>query len=206
MKVLLINGSTKKNGCVYVALQEVAKTLNDEGIEAEILQMGSLPIRDCIGCNFCQKNGKCVFDGDLVNEWLPKIKEADGFVFGSPVFYAHPTGQFLSLLDRLFYSGEKYFEHKVGASIVTARRAGTTASVDVMNRYFLDASMPIASSTYWNMVHGNTPQEILEDKEGLATMRNLGKNMAWLLKSLEAGKKAGVNIPEMENVWTNFVR
>lgn len=206
MKVLLINGSTKKNGCVYTALSEIAKTLNEEGIETEILQMGSSPIRDCIGCNFCQMNGRCVFHDDLVNEWLPKIAEADGFVFGLPVFYAHPTGQFLSLLDRLFYSGEKYFSHKVGASIVTARRAGTTASIDVMNRYFLDASMPIASSTYWNMVHGNTPQEILEDKEGLATMRNLGRNMAWLMKSLNAGKKEGLKIPDTENVWTYFIR
>jgi len=207
MKVLLFNGSTRKNGCTYVALSEVAKVLNTEGIETEIVQMGAGAVRECIGCNQCVGKGKCVFADDVVNEWLEKAKTADGFVFGSPVYYAHPTGQLLSILDRLFYAGGSFFAHKPGAAVVSARRAGTTASLDVLNKYFADAQMPMVGSTYWNMVHGTAPELVAQDSEGLQTMRNLGRNMAWLLKCIEAGKEQGiVPVAAERSHWTNFVR
>ena len=207
MKVLLLNGSTRKNGCTYLALSEVAKELNTQDVEAEIVQLGSDPVWDCIGCNSCQGSGHCVFEDDMVNELIDKAKGADGFVFGSPVYYAHPSGQLLSLLDRLFYAGGGAFAHKPGAAVVTARRAGTTASLDVLNKHMLDAQMPIVSSTYWNMVFGPAPELVGRDAEGLQTMRNLGRNMAWLLKCIQAGREKGVGSPaaEMDN-WTNFNR
>lgn len=207
MKVLLLNGSTRKNGCTYLALSEVAKELNAQSVETEIAQMGGGPVRDCIGCNGCAGKGQCVFGDDMVNEVIAKAKEADGFVFGSPVYYAHPSGQILSLLDRLFYAGGSAFTHKPGAAVVTARRAGTTASLDVLNKYLLDAQMPILSSTYWTMVFGPVPELVGQDKEGLQTMRNLGRNMAWLLKCIQAGVRQGVTPPAAEvDHWTNFNR
>lgn len=207
MKVLLINGSTRKNGCTYVALSEVAKALNAEGIETEIVQMGTGAVRECIGCDQCAGKGKCVFSDDVVNEWLEKSKTADGFVFGSPVYYAHPTGQLLSVLDRLFYAGGGFFAHKPGAAVVSARRAGTTASLDVLNKYFANAQMPMVGSTYWNMVHGTAPELVAQDLEGLQTMRNLGRNMAWLLKCIQAGKSQGIVPTDAERShWTNFIR
>ncbi len=208
MKVLLFNGSTTKDGCVYRALCEVADALQEDGIQTEILQMGTEPVWDCMGCDFCHNggNGLCVHE-DMVNEWLEKVEKADGFIFGSPVYYAHPTGQFQALLDRMFYAGGEYFQFKPGAAVVTARRAGTTASLDVLNKYFTDACMPVVSSTYWNLVHGNTTEEIEQDLEGLQTMRNLGHNMAWILNCLEAGKEKGFVPKKMETqYWTNFVR
>ena len=198
MKVLLLNGSTRKNGCTYLALSEAAKVLNTEGIETEIVQMGGGPVRDCIGCNGCAGKGRCVFGDDLVNEIIAKAKDADGFVFGSPVYYAHPSGQVLSLLDRLFYAGGSAFTHKPGAAVVTARRAGTTASLDVLNKYMTNAQMPVVTSTYWNMVFGPAPDLVEQDKEGLQTMRNLGRNMAWLLKCIQAGAQQGVTPPAAE--------
>lgn len=207
MKVLLLNGSARKNGCTYLALSEVAQTLQEEGIETEIMQLGPAPVRDCIGCNRCQGKGLCVFGDDAVNAWLNQAKSADGFVFGSPVYYAHPAGHFLATLDRMFYAGGEYFQHKPGAAVVTARRAGTTASLDVLNKYFTDAQMPVVSSTYWNMVYGPAPERVKEDLEGLQTMRNLGRNMAWLLRCIEAGKQRGVMPPPAETAhWTNFNR
>lgn len=207
MKVLLLNGSTRKNGCTWLALSEIAKVLNTEGVDTEIVQMGAGPVRDCIGCNGCAGKGRCVFGDDLVNELIEKAEGADGFVFGSPVYYAHPSGQFLSLLDRLFYAGGGAFAHKPGAAVVTARRAGTTASLDVLNKYMLDAQMPIVSSTYWNMVFGPAPELVERDAEGLQTMRNLGKNMAWLLNCIRAGQEKGVEAPTAETAhWTNFNR
>ena len=207
MKVLLLNGSTRKNGCTYLALSEVAKVLNTEGIETEIVQMGGGPVRDCIGCNGCARKGQCVFADDMVNEIISKAKEADGFVFGSPVYYAHPSGQVLSLMDRLFYAGGGAFTHKPGAAVVTARRAGTTASLDVLNKYMTDAQMPVVTSTYWNMVFGPAPELVEQDKEGLQTMRNLGRNMAWLLKCIQVGAQQGVTPPVAEtDHWTNFNR
>ncbi len=207
MKVLLLNGSTRKNGCTYLTLSEVAKALNAEGVETEIIQMGGRPVQDCIGCNGCAENGRCVFGDDMVNEIIAKAQMADGFVFGSPVYYAHPSGQILSLLDRLFYAGGSAFTHKPGAAVVTARRAGTTASLDVLNKYMTDAQMPVVSSTYWNMVFGPAPELVGQDKEGLQTMRNLGRNMAWLLECIEAGRQQGCLPPQAERAqWTNFNR
>ena len=207
IKVLLLNGSTRKNGCTYLALSEVAKTLNAEGVETEILQMGGGPVRDCAGCNGCAGKGRCAFGDDMVNEVIAKAKEADGFVFGSPVYYAHPSGQILSLLDRVFYAGVEGFLHKPAAVVVTARRAGTTPSLDVLNKYLLNAEMPIVSSTYWNMVFGPAPELVGQDKEGLQTMRNLGRNMAWLLRCIQAGAQQGVTPPAAETEhWTNFNR
>ena len=207
MKVLLLNGSSRKNGCTYLALSEVAKVLNENEIDTEIVQMGGRPVRDCIGCNGCAGKGQCVFGDDIANEIIAKAKDADGFVFGSPVYYAHPSGQVLSLLDRVFYAGGEAFIHKPGAVIVTARRAGTTASLDVLNKYLLNAEMPIASSTYWNMVFGPAPENVEQDKEGLQTMRNLARNMAWLLRCIQAGQKQGCLPPDAEREqWTNFNR
>ena len=207
MKVLLLNGSSRKNGCTYLALSEVAKVLNENEIDTEIVQMGGRPVRDCIGCNGCAGKGQCVFGDDMANEIIAKAKDADGFVFGSPVYYAHPSGQVLSLLDRVFYAGGTAFTHKPGVVIVTARRAGTTASLDVLNKYLLNAEMPIASSTYWNMVFGPAPEKVEQDKEGLQTMRNLARNMAWLLRCIQAGQKQGCLPPDAEREqWTNFNR
>lgn len=208
MKVLMVNGSPKPNGCTATALQEIAKVLKEEGIDSEIVCLGGGPLRDCIGCLGCMKlNGQCVFNDDCINEILEKAKTCDGFIFGTPVYYAHPSGRVLSALDRMFYAGKKYFMHKPGAAIASARRAGTTASIDAMNKYFTIAEMPVVSSSYWNMVHGNKPEEVLQDAEGLQVMRNLGRNMAWLLKCIEAGKNTGISIPVNEyNNKTNFIR
>ena len=208
MKVLMVNGSSKPDGCTATALQEIAKALKEEGIDSEIVCLGGGPLRDCIGCLGCMKlNGQCVFNDDCINEILEKAKTCDGFIFGTPVYYAHPSGRVLSALDRMFYAGKKYFMHKPGAAIASARRAGTTASIDAMNKYFTIAEMPVVSSSYWNMVHGNKPEEVLQDAEGLQVMRNLGRNMAWLLKCIEAGKNTGISIPVNEyNNKTNFIR
>lgn len=207
MKVLLFNGSTRKNGCTYTALSEIAAILQQENIETEILQMGSKPIADCRGCDGCVGKGHCIFNDDVVNEWLDKAKQADGFIFGSPVYFAHPSGQIQSLLDRMFYAGGEYFAHKPGAVVVSARRGGTTASLDDLQKYLGISQMPVVSSTYWNMVHGTTPKEVKQDAEGMQTMRNLGRNMAWLLKCIAAGKSQGIAVPTTETQnWTNFIR
>lgn len=206
-KVLLINGSGNAYGCTYTALSEVAGALEKEGIATEIIQLGKESIRDCIGCGVCAKLGKCVFDDDLVNQVHEKAESADGFVFGTPVYYAHPSGRILSFLDRLFYSGGGAFAFKPGAAVASARRAGTTASLDVLNKYFTIAKMPVVSSSYWNMVHGNTPEEVKQDLEGLQIMRGVGQNMAWMIKCIEAGKAAGISYPRPEQkVRTNFIR
>lgn len=207
MKVLLINGSTRLNGCTYTALVEVEKTLNTEGIDTELLQLGGRAVRDCIGCRKCSETGYCLFKDDVVNEWIDKAKEADGFIFGSPVYYAHPTGLSLAILDRMFYAGGSNFAHKPGAAVVSARRAGTTASLDVLNKYFTIAQMLVVSSTYWNMVHGHEPEEVAQDLEGLQTMRNLGRNMAWVLKCIDHAKQHGISPPTAERTHrTNFIR
>lgn len=208
MKVLMLNGSSKVNGCTYTALCQIGESLKSEGIDYEIVQLGGAPLRDCIGCGSCKNlDCQCVFNDDIINEIINKAKEADGFVFGTPVYYAHPSGRVLSALDRMFYAGKSAFAHKPGAAIASARRAGTTASVDVINKYFGISQMPIVSSTYWNMVHGNTPEDVLQDKEGLQTMRNIGKNMAWLLKCIELGKNNGIDIPVADaGETTSFIR
>jgi multimeric flavodoxin WrbA len=205
MKVLLINGSSHKKGCTYTALEEVAKALNNEGIETEFIHIGNKAIKGCIGCNQCRPN-ECIFHDDLVNEVLLKMQQSDALVVGSPVYYASANGELISLLDRVFYAGE-CFANKPGACIVSARRAGTTAALDQLNKYFTIANMPLVSSQYWNMVHGNTAEEVKQDLEGMQTMRRLGQNMAWLLKCIEAGKNAGVYAPTGEpREMTNFIR
>lgn len=207
MKVLLFNGSPRARGCTFTALSEVADVLRKEGIEAEILQIGNRPVQDCIACRGCNETGKCVFSDDVVNGWIEAAEHADGFVFGTPVYYAHPSGRILSAMDRMFYAGGKNFAHKPAAVVASARRAGTTASLDAIGKYLGISEMPIVSSTYWNMVHGSTPEDVKKDLEGMQTMRNIGKNMAWLLKCIEAGKEAGVQAPETEHAArTNFIR
>lgn len=210
MQVLLVNGSPHAQGCTYTALEEVAKTLNMEGIETEIFQIGIKPMSGCIDCRRCLELGRCVFS-DRVNEFLDIAKVADGFVFGSPVHYAAAGGAITSFLDRVFFadllSGGQRFYLKPAAAIVSARRAGTTATFDQLNKYFTISEMPVISSRYWNMVHGSTPDEVKKDLEGLQTMRILGRNMAWFLMCKEAGIKAGVAFPEREEIiLTNFIR
>lgn len=206
MKVLMINGSPNRSGCTYTALAEVAKVLSNEGIESEIVWLGTKPVQDCIACGACRKTGKCVFE-DGINEIAAKAEEADGFIFGSPVYYSHPSGRLMSALDRLFYSGSVKFRGKPGAVVCSARRAGTSASLDAIMKHLTINEMPVVSSTYWNMVHGAVRADVLQDEEGLQTMRNLGRNMAWLLKCIEAGKEKGITKPEAERkAWTNFIR
>ncbi|MGB8451121.1 MAG: flavodoxin family protein [Anaerocolumna sp.] len=207
MKVLLINGSPKVHGCTYTALGEIVKELKKANIDTEILHLGSKPIRGCMACGGCYNgSGKCIFNDDIVNVALGKAKEADGFIFGSPVHYAGASGQITSFLDRFFYAGDGY-QYKPGAVVVSCRRGGSTAAFEQLNKYLTISSMPVVSSQYWNMVHGNTPDEVKQDLEGLQTMRTLGKNMACLLKSIQAGKEAGIPLPEEEErVGTNFIR
>ena len=206
MKVILVNGSPKEKGCTYTALKEVEKQLNKNDIETEVFWIGNKPVSGCLGCGGCLKTGKCVID-DKVNEFLGKVKETDGFVFGSPVHFAASSGMLSSFMDRVFYGRGKLFANKVASAVVSCRRGGATAAVDEINKYFLMTNMPIVSSQYWNMVHGNTPEEVLKDEEGMQTMRTLGNNMAWLLKCIKAGKDVGINLPENEDVIrTNFIR
>ena len=204
MKVLLINGSRHINGCTKRALKEVSDTLIKEGIETEIIDVGNLDIRGCIACGSCFKTGKCVFN-DIVNEVLAKFEEADGLVVGSPVYYSSPNGTLISFLDRLFYSSRCDKRMKVGAAVVSCRRGGNTASFDVLNKYFTISQMPIASSRYWNMVHGFTSEDVEKDLEGLYTMRVLGKNMAFLIKCINKGKDE-FGLPEAEKPYmTHFI-
>ena len=211
MKVLLVNGGPHKDGCTYTALSEVAKTLNEENIETEIFWVGTKPIAGCIACKICAKTGKCVFD-DVVNEFVEKAKDADGFIFGSPVHYASASGEITSFMDRVFYSASQagksnYFLFKPASVVVSARRAGTTATYDQLNKYFGITQMPIISSRYWNMVHGATPDDVRKDEEGMQIMRILGRNMAYYLKCIEAGKEKGIKLPEQEKTkFTNFIK
>lgn len=207
MKVLLFNGSIHEKGCTYTALSEVARVLREEGIETEILWIGAQPVQDCISCGKCKELHRCVFGNDPVNGWTEKAMQADGFVFGSPVYYAHACGRLLSAMDRMFYSSSKSFALKPGAVVVSARRGGTTCSLDDLQKHLSIVGMPVISSTYWNMVHGNAPEEVAKDEEGMQTMRNLGRNMAWILKCIEEGKKAGIAEPKPEKTArTNFIR
>ncbi len=204
-KVLFINGSPNLNGCVVRAFKEVEKELNAAGIETERVDVANKDVRGCIACQYCRTHGKCVFN-DIVNETAPKVAEADGLIFGTPVYYAGANGQLHAFLDRLFYStsGVVDMNQKVGATIVSSRRAGSTSAFDELNKYFTIKSMPIVSSTYWNEVHGFTAEDVEDDKEGLQTMRNLGRNMAFLIKAIADRKeKEGLPKQEQEN-WTNF--
>lgn len=206
MKVLMINGSPHEQGCTYTALSEVAQTLKKHEIDSEIIYLGKQPVAGCIACGKCRETGKCVFQ-DQMNEVLEKLEEYDALVVGSPVYYAGPSGQITSFMDRLFYAGSAKLKGKPGAAVVSCRRGGATAAFDRLNKYFSINSMPIVTSQYWNQVHGNTPDEVRQDEEGLQTMRTLGENMAWLLKCIEAGKKAGVPVPQYEaKIATNYIR
>ncbi len=210
MKVILVNGSPHPKGCTYTALEEVAGTLDSEGIETQIFQVGMKPLAGCIACKKCAETGHCAFN-DVVNEFVDLAVEADGFIFGSPVHYAAASGAMTSFMDRAFYSnmmaGRNAFYLKPAAAILSARRAGTTAAFDQLNKYFTISEMPVVSSRYWNMVHGTEPRDVKKDLEGLQTMRTLARNMAWLLKCKEAGIKAGISLPFREEVIrTNFIR
>lgn len=208
MKVFMINGSPNKEGCTYTALKEVAGELERCGVESEIFHIGTGPIRGCTGCLHCRKGEpRCVFDGDSVNKAIEKAREADGFVFGSPVYYAAVNGSMVSFLNRFFYPHHGYCAFKPAASVVSARRAGTTAAYDQLNKYIGISKMIMAPAPYWNMVHGNTPDEVRQDLEGLFIMRSIGKSMAWMLELLELGKKNGVPLPQLEEgARTNFIR
>lgn len=206
MKVILVNGSPHEKGSTYTGLCEIEKALNANDIETEIFWVVKEPIMGCIGCGACAKLGHC-FKEDTVNEFAKKAAEADGFVFGSPVHYASASGAITSFMDRAFYSGGRFLTGKPAAAIASCRRGGASAAFDQLNKYFTINCMPIVSSNYWNQIHGNTPEEVLKDEEGLQTMRILGNNMAWLLKCIEAGKAAGVSFPQPESkIRTNFIR
>ena len=205
MKVLLVNGSLHAKGCTYTALSEVEKALQANGIETEMYWIGEHDVSGCKSCWACKKTKKCVID-DGVNEFVEKAAQFDGFVFGSPVYYASAAGAMISFMDRVFYSGGKNLAYKPAASVVSCRRGGASTTFDVLNKYYTINNMPIVASNYWNEVHGNTAEEVLQDEEGLQTMRVLGNNMAWLLKCIEKGKEAGVAPVTEKKIWTNFVR
>ena len=203
MKVLLINGSPDGKGCIHTALTLAAEVLNKEGIETEEIHVGNKDIRGCIACLKCKAAGKCVFN-DLVNETAAKLQAADGLVVGSPVYYASPNGTILAFLDRLFYSTSFPKHMKVGAAVVSCRRGGNTASFDVLNKYFTISGMPVAPSTYWNQVHGFTAEDVKKDKEGLQTMRNLARNMAFMIRAISDAKEK-YGLPEVEHgCFTSF--
>ena len=202
-KVLLLNGSPKANGCTAAALREMIRVFEAEGIETELIHVGNKDIRGCVACGSCGKNGRCVFE-DLVNETADKFRDADGLVVGSPVYYASPNGTILSFLDRLFYSTRFSKHMKVGAAVVSARRGGNTASFDALNKYFSISGMPIATSTYWNQVHGFSAADVAKDLEGLQTMRNLARNMSFLIRAIAAEKEKS-GLPAVEHsAFTSF--
>ncbi len=205
MKVLLVNGSPHANGCTATALEEAAKAIRECGAEAELFWIGNKAVNGCTGCRGC-RDGHCILPDDGVNSLIDAINAADGVIFGSPVHFAGPAGNLHSMLDRVFYA-KRSFAGKPGAAVLSCRRSGGTASFDVLNKYFTISGMPIVSSQYWNVVHGNTPDEVRQDLEGMQTMRTLGRNMVWLLKCIEAGKQAGVEYPAREPFTpTNFIR
>ena len=211
MKVLMVNGSSHLHGTTMRALEEMIQVFDQAGVETEVIQLGGRPIADCLQCNQCQKTGRCVFKDD-VNAFIEKAEKADGFVFATPTYFAHPSGRIFSFLDRAFYANGKdevydAFRFKPGAAVAVARRGGTTAALDALNKYFGIAQMPIAGSTYWNNVHGLYADEAPQDEEGMQTMRNLARNMIWMMQCFEAGKKAGVAYPATESSYvTNFIR
>lgn len=205
MKVLLVNGSLHEKGCTHRALCEVQSALEKEGVESEIFWIGRKLLSGCIGCGGCRNAKKCVFD-DVVNEFAEKAKTADGFVFGSAVHYASTTGSIKPFMDRLFYSSGSALRYKPASAIVSCRRGGSSATLDVLQKYFTINCMPVVSSSYWNMVHGASPEEVERDEEGLHTMRTLGYNMAWLIRCIEQGKRGGIEPRREKKVWTNFIR
>ena len=209
MKVLLVNGSPNEKRCTYTALSEVAGALEAQGVDTEIAWIGRDPVRGCLGCGGCSKRGdnRCIFDDDVANGLIEKAVEADGLVVGTPVFYAGANGALLAVLDRLFYAASARLRFKPAAAVASARRAGTTPAIDQINKYFQINCMPVVSSNYWPMVHGSNPEQVLQDEEGCAVMKELGRNMAWLLQCIEAGKAAGISHPENpRRPMTNFIR
>lgn len=206
MKVLLINSSPHEHGCTYTALSHMAEQLEKNGIETELIWLTKEPVAGCIACGACAAHGEC-FRADIVNRVAKKCESADGFVFGSPVYYAGASGQLMSFMDRLFYSGARFLRNKPACAVVSCRRGGATAAFEDINKYFMMSNMPVVTSQYWNQVHGSCAEDVLKDEEGLQTMRTLADNMAWLLACIEAGKKAGIQAPEREKVVrTNFIR
>jgi len=206
MNAILINGSPRKDGCTFTALTEIAVTLEKHGIKTEVFHVPSQNMHGCNSCYLCKQTRECVHD-DAVNKFASLIEKTDAFVFGSPVYYSGASGSLCSFMDRLFFAHGAKFRGKLGAAIVSARRAGTSAALDRITKYFSISQMPIVSSQYWNMVHGSCPEQVRQDQEGMQTMRVLGDNMAWLLKCIAAGKKAGIDLPEKEErIWTNFIR
>ncbi|MGI6212879.1 MAG: flavodoxin family protein [Anaerovoracaceae bacterium] len=212
MKVLLVNGSSHPHGTTMRALEEMIRIFHENGVETEVIQVGGKPIADCLQCNRCAETGKCVLKGDGVNEFVEKAYQADGFVFATPTYFAHPSGRIFSFLDRAFYcnGGDEIYDafaFKPGAAVAVARRGGTTAALDALNKYFGIAQMPIAGSTYWNNVHGLVADEAPQDEEGMQTMRNLARNMIWMMRCFAEGKKNGIPYPATEVSYvTNFVR
>lgn len=205
-KILLINGSPHEHGCTYTALKEVADTLAAGGVDSEFVYLGTKPVAGCIACGSCAGTGRCAF-GDQVNEVLEKLDEYDGIVTGSPVYYAGPSGQICAFLDRLFYASGGRMAGKLAAAVVSCRRGGASAAFDRLNKYFTISNMNVVSSQYWNQVHGKVPEDVRKDKEGLQTMRTLAQNIIWNLKNMEAGRAAGVELPEYEaKEYTNFIR
>lgn len=205
MKVVLINGSPHKDGTTFRALNEVAFSLNKNGVDTEIITVGDKEVVGCNVCCYCVKNHKCIKD-DIVNEVIEKIEQADGVIVGSPVYFASLNGSLKSLLDRVFFA-KKSFAHKPAAAVAVARRAGTTATIDIINKYFTINNMPVISSCYWNMVFGSNSEQAERDLEGMQTMRTLGENMAWIIKCIKAGKDAGIKLPDQEEkVKTNFIK
>ena len=205
MKVLLVNGSCHKDGTTFAALSEIAETLKKENIDSEIVQLGPDAQQDCVACGYCREHNKCAFN-DIANEIIEKMKTSDALIVGSPVYYAHPSGRVLSVLDRVFYAGGSFLKHKPAAAVAVARRAGTTATIDVLNKYFTINQMPVISSTYWNVVFGAKAADTKEDAEGLQTMRNLAQNMANVLKAIEAAKNVDWDKAIEKTARTNFVR
>ncbi len=206
MKVLLINGSPRQHGCTDTALCEMIRIFEENGVETELLWVGNAPVAGCIACGACAKNGAC-FVNDAVNDVIARLDTIDGIVVGSPVYYAGVSGQITSFLDRLFYAGGGKMKGKPAASVVSCRRGGASAAFEIINKYFMMTNMPVVTSQYWNQVHGNTPDEVKQDLEGLQTVRTLAQNMTWLLRCIEAGKAAGVAYPTYEpKVRTNFIR
>lgn len=207
MRVLFINGSPHVKGCTWRAMVEIARTLNEEGIEINWIHVGTAPVRGCMGCDSCHTSGtgKCIYGDDVVNVAIARMEVCDALIVGSPVHYGAPSGMAVSFLDRMFYASGG-FAGKPGAAVVTCRRGGSTAALDKLNKYFLMNNMPLVPSSYWNMVHGNTIEEIEQDEEGLMVMRQVGRNLAWMLRSMEAARKKGIDFEQPDIVRTNFVR
>ena len=205
MKVLLINGSPKSKGNTYLALSEAAAALEAEGIVTEIVSIGTKPVQGCIACNKCVELGRCVFQDDLYNLVREKLEDADGLIMGTPVFYAGPNGSLCALMDRVFYSSGKLLRHKPGAAVAVCRRGGATSALDRLNKYFTISNMPVVPSQYWNIAYGWKPGDVMQDAEGMQTMRTMGRNMAWMLKNLGDGREPAPSA-ESPRQMTNFVR